>query len=80
METEILLCDCCSTEHQILFHHFKDDDDGLDEVYVSVHLYNRSFWSRLKYLFGYKSKFGAWDEVIIPRNKFKEMAEKLSSK
>ena len=75
METEILLCECNSVEHQVLFIHFEHEDS----VYVKIHLNSTSFWKRLKYLFGYKSRFGAFDEVIVPRKKFQEMTEKLST-
>ena len=62
----LLLCDCSSDEHQLIVRW--DDEDN--EVYVSVHLANyMGFWKRLwhamKYVFGYKSRYGAFDEVIL---------------
>ena len=62
----LLLCDCSSEEHQLIVRW--DNDDR--EVYVSVHLANyMGFWKRLwhavKYVFGYKSRYGAFDEVIL---------------
>jgi hypothetical protein len=46
------------------------------EVYVHVHLVRRSFWYRLKYglkyIFGYKSRYGAWDEFILDNSHVKE--------
>lgn len=64
-ESEILICDCNSSEHQIIIH--KDSDENI--VYCHIRLVKRSFWKRLilgiKYIFGYKCKFGHWDEFVF---------------
>lgn len=62
----LLLCDCSSAEHQLVVRWDNDDN----EVYASVHLVTwRSFWKRLwhglKYAFGYKCRYGSFDEVIL---------------
>ena len=83
--TEIILCDCNSTEHQMIIYYDKDDEFGEEEVYVHLHLINnRGFWNRLKYgikyIFGYKSKFGAWDEMVLKpsdADKFQTMVDFL---
>lgn len=65
----LLLCDCSSCEHQLIVS-WNDDDN---EVYVNVHLANHdSFWERLwhglRYAFGHKSRYGAFDEVILRKD------------
>lgn len=64
---KLLLCGCGSSEHQMIMRYFEDDIEST--VYVDVHLVKRKFWSRIKYaikyIFGYKSKYGAWDEIIM---------------
>lgn len=64
---ELLLCECASSEHQMIMRYFNDDDHPV--VYVDVHLVKRNLWQRIKYavkyIFGYKSKFGAWDEILL---------------
>lgn len=64
---QIILCSCGSTEHQMLISYFNDNEDK--EVYVHIHLNHLSFWKRLilgiKYIFGYTSKYGHWDEMIL---------------
>ena len=66
-DNEILLkCECSSSEHQLII--FWDNKE--EDVYVSVHLSSyRNFWQRLwhglKYAFGYKCRYGAFDEVIL---------------
>ena len=62
----LLLCECSSCEHQLVVSW----DDKEDEVYVHVHLADcKGFWRRLwhglQYAFGYKSRYGAFDEVIL---------------
>ena len=64
---EIFICDCHSSEHQRVI--FYDEDAGYPVVYSHVHLNKRPFLYRLKYalkyLFGHKSRFGAFDEFIF---------------
>lgn len=70
MEKELVLCECKSLEHQIVFIWFEDDEDK--EVYMQVHLTKTSFLERLKnglrYIFGYKSRYDAWDEVVLSKD------------
>lgn len=63
--TEILICDCNSSEHQLIaYKDFKEET-----VYLSMFLANRTFLKRiipaLKYIFGYKCKFGHFEEIIL---------------
>ncbi len=81
MENEILICECNSTEHQIIISY--DEEDKV--AYCHIHLVHYGFWRRLKaglkYIFGYKCKFGEWDEFLLyPKHaqKLKELANKLS--
>lgn len=77
MEQEFFICRCNSPEHQLIFTYFSDEVNG--DVYVSVHLKPDSFWKRIrnaiKYVFGYRSKYGDFDEFIFK----KEDANKLQS-
>ena len=62
----LLLCDCSSAEHQLIVSWDNDDN----EVYVRVHLANwygfwRRLWHAVKYVFGYKCRYGAFDEIIL---------------
>ncbi len=77
---QIFLCDCSSAEHQIIYEY--DFDDNM--VYFRIHLASHSFWERLKYgikyIFGYKCRYGAWDEFIVRQDdaeKFEEIAKCL---
>ena len=74
---EIIICECHSTDHQMVFLY--SDDEASPMVYSHVHLNKRPFWERLKYaikyIFGYKCRYGAFDEFIFNP----EDAERLQS-
>jgi hypothetical protein len=62
METEYFDCKCMSSEHTLRFVYDPDDN----ELYTEVHLsqYRNVFvrvWVAIKYIFGFKSKYGHWD-------------------
>lgn len=66
---ELFICQCSNTEHQLIFSYFPNEKD----VYVSVHLTpDYSIWRRIKmaikYIFGYKCKYGHFDEFIFNKN------------
>ena len=80
----LLLCSCYSSEHQMIIHLDEGGDLFPPEAFVHVHLVRRSFWYRLvygiKYIFGYKSKYGAWDEFMLDKthaNSLREIAKHL---
>lgn len=63
---EYMECKCMSTEHLVKFH--LDLDDG--DLCMDVHLANWLPWYKrlgrsIKYLFGYKSKYGDFDNLIF---------------
>lgn len=65
VEPSLLICSCSSNEHQIIIH--PPDEDG--QVYCYIHLVSYSFFKRLKaglkYIFGYRSRYGHWEEFIF---------------
>lgn len=70
MQRETLICQCNSIEHQISFNWIEDKElEG--EVYMEIHLAKLSFWDRLKhgvkYIFGYRCRYGDFDEVILKK-------------
>jgi hypothetical protein len=59
-------CQCGDDEHTLRFVLNKDDQ----EIYAHVYLnqYHNVFgriWAALKYIFGYKCKYGHWGEWIL---------------
>lgn len=68
-------------EHQIIFNYDEDDN----EVFAEVHLKNyRSFFQRaivaVKYVFGYKCKYGNWDSFIFKKKDAILLSEFISTK
>ena len=83
-DRETFICDCHSLEHQFTFWY----DDEYNRVYFEPHLYQggnwfQRTWGRIKYLFGHKSRYGAFDEVVINSEdapKIIKFLEKLTDK
>lgn len=66
MKSDVFICKCYSPEHSFIFMYDEDDN----ELYFEVHLSNYlPFYKRViqgfRYMFGYKSKYGNFDSVII---------------
>ena len=62
---ELVLCQCENMEHQMMFRTVTEDG----EVFVTFHLSKLPFLKRLlhgiKYIFGYTSRYGDFDEMIL---------------
>jgi len=66
MERQIMICECNSLEHQVIFWY----DDRYGCLHCEPHLttyrnFFKRLWCGLKYAFGYKSRYGDWDEIIF---------------
>lgn len=75
LDSIIIHCDCGSNEHQYLFGY--DAEYGeffLDTHLVTWHNVFHRIWIAIKYVFGYKSKYGNWDEIIVNQNDATELA------
>lgn len=69
VETEFFKCSCESSEHTIMFELDQFDPEDVElSIFVFLNQY-RGFFRRLliaiKYLFGYKCRYGHWDSVIL---------------
>ncbi len=60
-------CSCDSPEHTFMF--IMDDDPEWNDTYLFVHLKPLPFWRRvaaaIRYVFGYTSKYGCFDESVL---------------
>lgn len=79
MENQIIICSCNSTEHQMILSSI----EGEKEVYVHIHLNHLSFWKRLilgvKYIFGYTSKYGHWEEMILDTSHINQLKKVIKA-
>jgi len=69
---DILICDCHSTEHQLIILYEEDESPNGEKYpmcYFHIHLNKRPFWERVKYgiqyIFGRQCNYGAFDEFIF---------------
>ena len=84
MENDIFICDCEDIEHQLVVS--RDVDEK--ELTLSIHLSQyQNFFQRIlvaiKYVFGKKSIYGAWDVIILNEKKMiklKNLIEKELNK
>lgn len=81
MEREIFICDCHSLEHLISFWYDEEIDSLIIEPRLITHKnFFKRLWVSLKYAFGYKSRFGEFDEVILGFDKQKQLYDWLNNK
>jgi hypothetical protein len=68
---DVLICDCHSTDHQLIILYGEDVDEEYKYpmCYFHIHLNKRPIWERIKYgikyIFGYQCNYGAFDEFIF---------------
>lgn len=74
MIEKYISCSCGSSEHTLRFILNKEDGEIYTEVYLNQH---RSFFKRaiigIKYILGYKSRYGHWDCFSADREKILEL-------
>lgn len=74
--TDVLLCECNSPEHVMVFQYW-ESEHGYEEVYMTVHLrpttLRRRIANAIKYIFGHRSKYGEFDEVILKPTDYAKM-------
>ncbi|MFW6281297.1 MAG: hypothetical protein ACOC1O_00705 [bacterium] len=81
LERKIMICKCESPEHQVLIWYDEEDGDFYCEPHLTTHRnFFQRLWYGLKYAFGYKSKYGSWDEMIFKEEDLKELRDFLIEK
>ncbi|KKK63449.1 hypothetical protein LCGC14_2994120, partial [marine sediment metagenome] len=83
-EEKFIGCRCTSMEHVVRFTYWPEDTTKHypAEVFVSIHLshygFFRRLWTGLKYAFGYRCRYGDWDEVILDTEEMVELRDFLN--
>ena len=72
MENNLFICGCGDIEHQMII--LNDPLEKEKEIYIEIHLkdtknFFERLWIGIKYIFGKKSKYGNWDEIILNEEK-----------
>lgn len=74
MKSHFVVCSCQSSEHTLRFIY----DSDAEELYCEVQLNQyRGLFKRLlvaiKYVLGYKCKYGHWDNTIVSRDEMEKL-------
>lgn len=77
LDNETFICACYNVEHQLIF----TSSDG--DVFMSIHLVPernifKRIWYAIKYIFGYKCRYGHFDEFIFQRKDAYKLARILN--
>jgi len=75
MKRTLFVCRCCSIEHSFVIS--ADEDD----VFIEVHLASAPLWKRLRnavrYVLGYKSKWGDYEEILLSPSQALDLGDRL---
>ena len=83
MEQQFIVCDCGHIEHLIVLSFDPDESEPeYREIYLEVFLNpHRHFlvrvWHAIKYIFGYRSKYGDFDEVVLGKSQVAKLMDFL---
>lgn len=66
----VVECTCWYADHQVQLHY--SEDAPYEGLYLTVHLTSpdnvfQRIWYAIRYIFGYKCRYGAWDELDLDR-------------
>lgn len=82
---EFFTCICSSEEHMVSFKYYIEKDGTIDEdgMYISIHLSPHTFWGRVKhavkYIFGYRCRYGDWEEIVFKRQDAERLRDMLNT-
>ena len=77
-ETEFFECDCSSDEHTLKFNYNGDCNEFYTSIYLNQcrNIFKR-IWIAIKYIFGYKCKYGHWDCFILKEHDTNRLIDML---
>lgn len=79
MENHFVVCACSSSEHTLRFVYDRSEDEMYTEVQLVQH---QSLIQRLKiaikYVFGYTSRYGAWDCTLLSKSEANKLKHFLN--
>jgi hypothetical protein len=81
---DVFFCHCGHNEHQIVLSHYKEPGDPFESFYLSVSLYDNLSLPRrvlyaIKYIFGYRSRYGAFAEIVLSPSEAKSLSDSILS-
>jgi hypothetical protein len=77
---EYFECQCGSSEHILRFNYDKENNEITTEIQlIQYHNIFKRIWIAIKYIIGYKCKYGSWDCWMM-KNEDCERLKKLLDK
>ena len=73
LKREIFVCQCGSLEHLYSFWYDEDYNEMWFEPHLVKQPWHLRIWFGIKYIFGYTTKYGDWDSVIIDVNDMEKL-------
>lgn len=83
MYKKIIDCYCSSAEHCLHLMYFDDEKNSCNhllyiEVYLQKQKWYKRIWRGIKYIFGYKSRYGDFTEILYDVEKVEELKKFLN--
>lgn len=76
-EFEYLECSCRSPEHAVRFA--RDEDFIYMTFFLDCAPWHRRLWNAVRYVMGYKCRYGHFDEVVLGRDEVARLLEILGN-
>ena len=78
MKTQFFECSCFSSEHTLKFIYDEKDKELYTEIYLNQYrnLVKRT-WVAIRYWFGYKCRYGAFDCFLFKKEDIKKLQKLL---
>jgi len=77
----IFVCACHSLDHQVTFWYDEDDEQLVTEVRLITHKgFFKRLWVGITYAFGYKCRYGNFDQFIFNDNDLIELRKFIDKK
>ena len=78
MHKKVIDCLCTEAEHCLHLRYFDDESKPCEhllyiEVYLQRQRWYKRLWRGLKYIFGYKSRYGDFTEIVYDMEKGEEL-------
>jgi hypothetical protein len=64
-EVEFFLCDCTHAEHTLRANYNQEWNTLNFDIFLATHSWYKRVWYGLKYMFGFKSKYGHFTDIVF---------------
>lgn len=66
---DFITCECYKPEHLIKLSFDSEVGELYAQVFLEEYPWHKRVWIGIKYIFGYKSRFGHFTEIVVHKNK-----------